>query len=98
MVPERVLYHHPPIVIMSRIIDCHIHDYIEIACLYGFQVNLELVDQTSIQGRAKTTETSVDKHEWLILEIGDQSEKVELSTIKSMQAITPNPHFDKIEF
>ena len=83
---------------MTRIIDCHIHDYIEVACLYGFKVNLEFVDKPSIQGRAKTTETSVDKREWLILETHDQSEKVDLSTIKSMQAITPNPHFDKVEF
>ena len=83
---------------MTKIIDCHIHDYIEIACLYDFQVNLELVNKASIQGRAKTTETSADKREWFLLEINDQSEKVEFSTIKSMQAITPNPHFDKIEF
>ena len=83
---------------MTRIIDCHIHDYIEIACLYGFQVNLEFVDQPSIQGRAKTTETSIDKREWLILETEHQSEKIDLSTIKSMRALTQNPHFDKIEF
>ena len=98
MVPERVLYDYSSIEIMTRIIDCHIHDYIEIACLYGFRVNLELVGQSSVQGRAKTTETSVDKREWLILETEHQSKKVDLSTIKSMQALTQNPHFDKIEF
>jgi len=98
MVPERVLYDYSTIEIMTRIIDCHIHDYIEIACLYGFLVELELVDQTSVQGRAKTTETSTDKREWLILGTEGESEKVDLSTIKTMRAHTQNPHFDKIEF
>ncbi len=79
-------------------ISCHTHDYIEIACLYGFQVLLQLNDGTTQQGKAITTETTSDKREWLILQQQSGDIRVDLTHIKNMQSLTPNSHFEQISF
>ncbi len=79
-------------------IRCAIHDYVEIACLYHLQVRLTLQDQQQIEGRAETTLTGADKKEYLQLSSGTESIKIDLESIKKMQALTPNPHFDLINF
>ena len=77
---------------------CHLHDYVEIACLYGFEIRLQLNDQKIVEGKAITTITSANKTECLLLQVNDQSIQVEVIDILSMKAVTPNPHFDLIEF
>ena len=79
-------------------LSCELHDYIEIACLYHFEVKLELRNNENIQGIAETTGTSVDKREWIVLKIDDLNQKLDLTDIASMQAITANQHFDKVNF
>ena len=49
------------------ILACHLHDYLEIACLYGFEVRLKLNQQADICGKAMTTKTSKEKKETLNL-------------------------------
>jgi Rho-binding antiterminator len=79
-------------------ISCHLYDYIEIACMYGFRVRLYLNDGSIYQGKAVTTQISPDKQEWLILQQDDETQRVQLEHIKTMQALTTNPHFDQVEF
>lgn len=79
-------------------ISCQTHDYIEIACLYGFHICLHLTDGTTRQGKAITTETTSDKREWLILQQQSANIRVDLMHIKSMQSLTPNMHFEQISF
>jgi Rho-binding antiterminator len=83
---------------IAKMISCQTHDTIEIACLYGFQLLLQLNDGTIQQGKAITTQTSSDKREWLILEQQAGNLRVELIHIRSMQSLTPNNHFDQITF
>jgi Rho-binding antiterminator len=45
------------------IISCALHDYIEIACLYGNQLKLELKNQKTLAGKAMGVVTSADKKE-----------------------------------
>ncbi|MCH4234021.1 MAG: Rho-binding antiterminator, partial [Serratia liquefaciens] len=40
-----------------RPIDCELHDYLEIACLYGYRLNVELVNGQCFQATALTTQT-----------------------------------------
>ena len=82
----------------DKLISCAIHDYIEIACMYHFKVNLTLQDNTTFQGIAKTTKTSTDKNEYLILKQEDKFTSIELGRIKIMQSLTKNPHFDTVNF
>jgi Rho-binding antiterminator len=79
-------------------VSCQLHDYIEIACLYGFRIRLLLNDGSSQQGRAITTQTTTDKREWLMIDQPSGPARIELNQIKTMQALDLNSHFDLIEF
>lgn len=69
------------------IISCALHDYIEISCLYGYQVKLLLKDQRTIIGKTIDIIGSVDKREYLLLESLPPI-KIELTEIKQLQALT----------
>lgn len=80
-------------------VSCQLFDYIEIACLYHFELELKVINNDIITGIAIDTTRNSDKQECLILQSKDQSKQlVELDHIISMQAITKNPHLDKIVF
>ena len=79
-------------------ISCQLYDYIEIACMYHYQVEVTFHDQTTMQGRAMTTEISKNKKEWLVLEQPDETIKVEMDKMISMRALTDNPHFEQVKF
>lgn len=82
----------------TKIISCALHDFIEIACLYGYQIRLQLRDEKSITGRAIGTETTSDRREYLLLESAGKPHKIELVEIHRMQAITRNSQFDTVHF
>ncbi len=81
-----------------KLISCAVHDYIEIACTYHFEISIEDFTDSTIQGKAITTETSKDKKEYLILGCQQVLQKIELNKIKKMTALQENPHFDSIYF
>ena len=83
---------------MKEPLSCHLHDYIEIACLYGFDICLQLDNRETIQGKAMTINTLPNKTECLLMLVGDQTVQVEVTDILSMKAVTQNPHFDLIAF
>ena len=83
---------------MKKTLACEIHDTIEIVCLYGYEIQLTLKNQSIINGRAKTTETTADKKEWIEFVVDGRSEQIELIEIKSMQAKTTNRYFDLVHF
>jgi Rho-binding antiterminator len=82
----------------NHLISCELHDYIEVACMYGYQVKLFLLDQSSIEGKAKDILTKAEKREFLILETGSGSQHVELVLLEKMQILTPNARFSEIVF
>jgi len=81
---------------MTQHISCQLHDYIEIACMYGYQVKLHLKNGQVIEGKAMDTHISTDKREYLV--IGDEHQKIELTQITKMTVSTPNAKFNEIIF
>lgn len=81
----------------EKIISCALHDYIEIACLYGYQVRLDLTSGESIEGKAIDIETSPDKREFMILKHRFE-QKVDLTQLVKMHILTPNAKFKEISF
>lgn len=75
-------------------ISCYLHDYLEIACLYGYRVRLTLKDRKTLEGKAIDTITTAEKREYLI--IGDQW--IELNRIKKLQVLTANAKFSEVVF
>jgi Rho-binding antiterminator len=79
-------------------ISCELHDYIEIACMYGYQVKLTLKDQLPIEGKAIDLLTTAEKREYLIIETEHQRQQIELIQLKTMQVLTSNAKFQQINF
>ena len=82
----------------NPIIDCAVHDYVEIACLYGFDLTLKLDDNTTRQGKALDVKLNANRDECLVLEEEGKAHQVVLNRVKSMRVINDNPHFEIVEF
>lgn len=78
-------------------IACDLHDYIEIACLYHYQLKLTFKDQQTMEGKAIDTLTSIEKREYLIIDNG-QRQQIELNRLKKLQVLTPNAQFREVIF
>jgi len=78
-------------------IACDLHDYIEIACMYHYQVKLTLKDQTSIEGKAIDILIGSDKREYLVIDTG-QKQQIELNQLKKLQVLTPKAQFSEVSF
>jgi len=78
-------------------ISCDLHDYLEIACLYGYQVRLTLKDHHIIEGKAIDTVTTAEKQEYLLIDAGQQ-QQVKLSQLKKLQVLTPHAKFKEVLF
>ncbi|ROS00263.1 Rof transcriptional antiterminator [Sinobacterium caligoides] len=79
-------------------ISCDLHDYIEIACLYRYEVKIVLKSKVEWVGTAVTVEYDDDKRECLRLAVDAAECLVVLDTIERMQACQSNPHFDEVVF
>lgn len=81
----------------NQAIACELHDYIEIACMYGYRVKLMLLEHRSLEGKAIDVMIDQDKREFLIIDNGER-QKVDLSEIVEMETRTPGAKFQKIRF
>jgi Rho-binding antiterminator len=83
---------------MTRQIACELHDYIEIACMYRYQVQLILKDQSTVTGKAKDIVTDTEKRELLLLETNSGPQQIELASLDKLQVLTPNARFHEVIF
>lgn len=79
-------------------ISCELHDYLEIACLYGYQVKLTLKDYRIIEGKAIDVLTTTEKREYLIIDTGYEQRQIESNQLSKMQVLTPNAKFKEVTF
>ena len=78
-------------------IACELHDFIEIACMHGYRINLTLRDGQTLEGKAVDTLTTAEKREYLIVDNG-QKQQVELNQIANMKVLTANAVFKEVKF
>lgn len=78
--------------------NCEQHDYIEIACLYRYPVQLTLTNGEQVSGQALDTVRNDDQAECLKLRIGDEVRLLPLASLIRMSATSPNPHFEQVDF
>lgn len=81
----------------ENIIACDLFDYIEVACLYGYEVKLKLKDDQVLTGKAINVTTSGDKREFLIIDNG-QKQQVDLTQLAYMHVLTPGAKFHDVSF
>lgn len=78
-------------------ISCQAHDYIEIACMHRLRVRLYMLNGDLIEGLALDTTRTVENQEAILLEIDHDPIKIALIGIASMESITYNSHFSKVD-
>jgi len=79
-------------------ISCELHDFLEIACLYGYRVKLTLKDQQIIEGKALDVLTTAEKREYLIIDNGLEQRQIESNQLSKMQVLTANALFKEVVF
>ena len=79
-------------------ISCELHDYLEIACLYGYRVKLTLKDNRIIEGKAIDVLTTAEKQEYLIIDNGREQRQIESNQLSKMQVLTANAKFKEVAF
>lgn len=78
-------------------IDCGDYDFIEIACMYGYRLDVVLESKT-MNGKAVTTEKNTTG-EYLILEIEDKTrEMIRVDKIKKFVVLDENARFREHKF
>ncbi|MBL8497021.1 transcriptional regulator [Nitrosomonas sp. JL21] len=79
------------------IISCELHDFVEVACMYGYQVRLTLKNGHTIEGKAIDIVTSVEKSECLVID-SDTRQHIDLTELAKMQVLNPNAKFSEVKF
>ena len=85
---------------MSQPISCELFDYIEIACMFSYEVTLTLDNGEQVTGTPVSTRTSKDKIEYLIFVPQGSRDKQEIETARmtTMTVLTPGARFNQVNF
>lgn len=86
---------------MKKPIPCELFDYIEIACMFGYKVELTLHSGERYCGVAITTHINQDKQEFLVLQLDStppQNIEIETSNLSEMTVLTENARFEQVRF
>lgn len=79
-----------------KMISCEHYDYLELACLRGYRLKIELIGGTQCQGQAITTQTRADKTEWLIIQEQQSKQCLRLDHIVAITPIDANAEFARV--
>lgn len=75
---------------------CDLHDYLEIACLCGYTLDIELTDGQRLTARAITTRTSSSQEEFLEVETTQGRQEIRLDQLLAITPLDKNARFDRI--
>jgi Rho-binding antiterminator len=77
-------------------INCDLHDYLEIACLHGYRLDIELKDGARLEARALTTRTSRVKEEFLLVETVEGQQEIRLDQLLAITPLDANAQFGRV--
>ena len=80
----------------NNVIACELHDFVEVACMYGYKLKLILRNGDTVEGKAIDI-VSADKREWLVIDNGDK-QQIDLMLLAKMKVLTPNAKFSEVVF
>lgn len=79
-----------------RPLNCDLYDYLEIACLYSYTLDIELIDGQRITARAITTRTSPAREEFLEVETAEGHREIRLDHLLAITPQDGNARFGRI--
>ncbi len=68
-------------------LECDLHDVLEIACLHHALLQVELRDGSRFVARARTTESTADKEEFLLLDAPDGERRIRLDQLHAVATV-----------
>lgn len=77
-------------------LNCDLHDYLEIACMQGYRLDVELIDGGRLVAKALTTRTSSDKEEFLCVQTVDGQQEIRLDQLLAVTPLEDNARFGRI--
>jgi Rho-binding antiterminator len=82
-----------------EVISCELHDFVEVACMYGYRLKLTLKNQQIVEGKAMDIVNSPEKRECLVIDQnGDDKQHIDLTELVKMEVLTPNARFKEVVF
>lgn len=75
---------------------CDLYDYLEIACMHCYQLDIELVDGSRLQGQALTTETTASKEEFLLLRTTTGEQRLRMDRLLAITPLDAGASFGRI--
>lgn len=83
----------------KQVISCELHDFVEVACMYGYRLKLTLKNHQIIEGKAIDIENSAEKRECLVISHDDNTpQHIDLTELAKMEVLTPNAKFQEVVF
>lgn len=79
-----------------RPLACDLYDYLEIACMHCYQLDIELVDGSRLQGQALTTETTASKEEFLLLRTTDGEQRLRMDLLLAITPLDAGASFGRV--
>lgn len=73
-------------------IQCHIYDYIEIACMRHYQLDILLLSGETIRGIADNTHI-VNREEYLVIGVNNKIQEIRLDTIERITVLDKDAEF-----
>lgn len=80
-----------------QLLDCDLHDYLEIACLRGYRVQVTLLDGQELVANAITTRTEANKEEFLVLQNAEGEHEIRLDRIHAITPLDAHASFGRVE-
>ena len=80
-----------------QLINCHCHDYLELACMRGYCLLLELKQRADLTAIAITLETHSDKTEWIIVDKNGTQESIRLDQIVAITPTDSGASFQRVK-
>lgn len=79
-------------------LNCDLHDYVEIVCLYHYPLKLTLHSGATVTGTADTTCYNDNRQECLVIQHKMSKQQVVLDDIALLQVTVANPHVQQVRF
>ncbi|MHA6790735.1 Rho-binding antiterminator [Pseudomonas bijieensis] len=79
-----------------RPLHCDLHDYLEIACLFGYTLDIELTDGQRLTARAITTRTACTREEFLEVETAHARLEIRLDHLLAITPRDNNARFGRV--
>ena len=79
-------------------ISCSLYDYIEIVCLYKYEIEIHTISEEVFSGMAIDTKLNDDKKECMVITNENRNKLIILEDIKELKVLTKNAKFSEINF